>query len=495
MATKYIYSDGTGPKLNGTQLFFRTLTRYQVDNNGKVVGSPVTGVYYTTKGGGRSSTGEIWTPGNINDPSGFNQGGYVFAAVTTDKGKTFRPTYYTQNDADKGLIPSGKNVGDPVLSATAMQSLNDPNGVLNQAIQNSIINTAVKTQPGLAPQLAAKLSNTQPTPPGGSNGTVPNNTGGITKEEIDAAGADVVNINIPSKNPQTSGYMGIHVYPSDMRKTNQDRIKFTLYESLGADISANPTQIFQPNFSGRVISQRRSTVSLGEVYLPIQPSITDSNNVEWSGASLNAFEAAAFSKSVGLMGQPNVASAAGDIYNSVKEAMKGLASQDNSIAQSLKVFLAQEAVGIQGMLSRTTGSVLNPNLELLFNGPSLRPFNFTFRLSPRDEPEATEVRKIIRFFKKGMSVRNASSNVFLKAPNVFDIQYQVGEDNSPHKSLPRIKRCALLSCDVDYTPDGTYMTFNDDAKTLTSYQISLRFSELEPIYDTDYEKTEGQIGY
>ena len=343
--------------------------------------------------------------------------------------------------------------------------------------------------------LAQKLCKPRANPTEASQEDASSSTGGITKEAIDAAGADVVNINIPSKNPQTSGYMGIHVYPSDMRKTNQDRIKFTLYESLGADISANPTQIFQPNFSGRVISQRRSTVPLGEVYLPIQPSITDSNNVEWSGASLNAFEAAAFSKSVGLMGQPNVASAAGDIYNSVKEAMKGLASQDNSIAQSLKVFLAQEAVGIQGMLSRTTGSVLNPNLELLFNGPSLRPFNFTFRLSPRDEPEATEVRKIIRFFKKGMSVRNASSNVFLKAPNVFDIQYQVGEDNSPHKSLPRIKRCALLSCDVDYTPDGTYMTFNDDAKTLTSYQISLRFSELEPIYDSDYEKTEGQIGY
>lgn len=86
-----------------------------------------------------------------------------------------------------------------------------------------------------------------------------------------------------------------------------------------------------------------------------------------------------------------------------------------------------------------------------------------------------------------MSVRTASSNVFLKTPNVFDIQFQVGENNSPHKSLPRIKRCALLSCDVDYTPDGTYMTYLDAAKTLTSYQLSLRFSELEPIYDSDYK--------
>jgi hypothetical protein len=31
---------------------------------------------------------------------------------------------------------------------------------------------------------------------------------------------------------------------------------------------------------------------------------------------------------------------------------------------------------------------LNPNMELLFQGPQLRPFNFTFRLSPRDQKEA-----------------------------------------------------------------------------------------------------------
>lgn len=315
----------------------------------------------------------------------------------------------------------------------------------------------------------------------------PDTVGGITPEEIKAAGADVVNIDIPGKNAQTAGYMGTHVYPSDLRSNKQDRLKFTLYESLGADISAKASEIFKSDFSGKVISQRRSTTSLGEVYLPIQPSITDSNNVDWSGTSLNAFEAAGFAKSLDLMGKPNVTSAAGSILNDVKEAAKLLAGGNNPVAQTLKILLAQEAMGIQGVLSRATGAVLNPNLELLFNGPMLRPFNFTFRLSPRDKPEADEVRKIIRFFKEAMSVRTASSNVFLKTPNVFDIQFQVGENNSPHKSLPRIKRCALLSCDVDYTPDGTYMTYLDAAKTLTSYQLSLRFSELEPIYDSDYK--------
>jgi len=141
------------------------------------------------------------------------------------------------------------------------------------------------------------------------------------------------------------------------------------------------------------------------------------------------------------------------------------------------------------LLSRATGAILNPNLEMLFGGPSLRNFGFTFKLSPRDAGEANQVRKIIRFFKQGMSVKTSSSNVFLKAPNIFNIRYQTFNtdgDEILHPSLNIIKECALLSCDVQYTPDGTYMTYDDPFRTMTSYQLTLSFGELDPIYDSDY---------
>ena len=88
-----------------------------------------------------------------------------------------------------------------------------------------------------------------------------------------------------------------------------------------------------------------------------------------------------------------------------------------------------------------------------------------------------------------MSVKTSTSNVFLKSPFVFDIKYVTYDNDGTdtlHPSISRIKTCALLSCDVDYTPDGSYMTFNDGTRTMTSYGLSLRFSELEPIYSTHY---------
>jgi hypothetical protein len=169
----------------------------------------------------------------------------------------------------------------------------------------------------------------------------------------------------------------------------------------------------------------------------------------------------------------------------------GQISSNPGYQQLLRKFIGGLAVGINA-ISRTDGLVLNPNLELLFSGPSLRPFNFTFRLSPRDETEATAVKTIIKFFKFGSTVKTTTDGLFLKAPYVFNISYKFN-GNANHPGLNKIKTCALRTVSVNYTPDGSYMTFGDG--TITSYEISLQFCELEPVYDKDYENNPGPIGY
>ena len=61
-------------------------------------------------------------------------------------------------------------------------------------------------------------------------------------------------------------------------------------------------------------------------------------------------------------------------------------------------------------------------------------------------------------------------------------------------NLNRFKECALTNCSVNYTPDGSYMSYNDsnpDGRSMTAYELSLSFNELEPIFDDDYENMEG----
>lgn len=278
-------------------------------------------------------------------------------------------------------------------------------------------------------------------------------------------------------------------YPEDI-STKQDTILFRLKEIIGRDFDPLTTKARDANFT---FGTKSLSQPFGSVVLPIQPSISDSNGVDWGNPTLDPLSAFAGRASLAMQTSDQIIQ---EVGNQFKLAAGLFKENYQSYASALNLYLAQEAIGAQGLFSRGTGAVLNPNLELLFTGPSLRPFNFTFRLSPRSESEAKIVKQIIYFFKAGMATRRANTAVFLKAPYVFSIQYQTGtsEGLNSHKSLNRIKDCALLSCDVDYTPDGTYMTFNDEEKTITSYQLTLRFSELDPVYNTDYVDSH-PIGY
>ena len=140
-------------------------------------------------------------------------------------------------------------------------------------------------------------------------------------------------------------------------------------------------------------------------------------------------------------------------------------------AQALGIFGAN--VSINQLLARESGQVFNPNMELLFNGPTLRNFNFTFKMMPRSADESEEIKQIIRFFKRGMAPKAGSGNLFLKTPNVFELRYRQG--NGEHQFLHRFKQCFLENISVNYTGEGVYSTYDDG--TPVSMNMNLAFKD------------------
>ena len=151
--------------------------------------------------------------------------------------------------------------------------------------------------------------------------------------------------------------------------------------------------------------------------------------------------------------------------------------------------------------------MINNNLELLFNGPNLRTFNFAFQLRPRSESEAELCRQIIRSLKKNSAPKRSPDFMFLETPMIFRIQYIYKGDKSDipgansselvsqteHPYMNKLKPCALTGLSVNYTPDGSYMTYADGG-SMTGYDLSLTFKEIEPIYQDD-QLTAGGMGY
>ena len=273
---------------------------------------------------------------------------------------------------------------------------------------------------------------------------------------------------------------------------------------------------------------------LGLVKLPMPNSLADSNNVSWGADQLNALTAAVSS---GVMGQVNPF--LGNAFETLSDEKKNALQKTGSLAMStfnqLKKAFEQAGIEItkagnefmtagsplnvlgtsvigsallnafqfgitpETILARGQGVVPNNNLSLLFNSPTLREFTFTWKLTPRSREEAVRVNNIIRFFKQGMAPKkgiNTSSggaSYFLGTPNVFDLKFKTTtqggsfffEGDDINNSVVRIKTCACTGCAVNYTPDGMWNAYERGQPV--SVTMSLRFAELEPIFDTDYD--------
>jgi hypothetical protein len=250
-------------------------------------------------------------------------------------------------------------------------------------------------------------------------------------------------------------------------------------------------------------SAKRLKDILRVIQLPIPSNVQDGNSVSYEGATLNGLVAAAAGGTQDLIRSLSNISSPSEIYGVLENILTKAGTQvgDAGIAADfVNKYLVSQAVGVLGgnitpnqLFAREQGVILNPNMELLFNGPTLRQFRFSFKMTPRDNKESVEIAKIINEFKQSMAPKvtnEGGGNLFLKTPNVFELRYRKGTGNHPF--LHRFKQCALTDMSVNYTGEGTYASYGDG--TPISMIMDLTFKELEPVYDIDYDNV-GGVGY
>ena len=250
---------------------------------------------------------------------------------------------------------------------------------------------------------------------------------------------------------------------------------------------------------------------LGFVRLPVPNQIQDSNNVSWGPDQISNITAAVASAVLPLANAKNIENIitkpietakaafgkdakgkASKFLTNLKAALQGgnAGAAAQGILGSKMLNMAGFDVSAESILARGQGIIPNNNMELLFNSPALREFQFNWKMSPRSESEAKQVNKIIKFFKAGMAVKKQSNvgsgsgaSYFLGTPNIFDVQF-LTTGNEQIDGLMRIKECACTGCAVNYTPEGNWSAYEEGQPV--SVIMTLKFSELEPIYDIDY---------
>lgn len=150
-------------------------------------------------------------------------------------------------------------------------------------------------------------------------------------------------------------------------------------------------------------------------------------------------------------------------------------------------------VSVNQLMSGVSGTIVNPNVEMMYEAPELRGFNLSFKMMSRSAKETTSIKQICTQFKKAMLpsfggttlANTAESGALLSVPKIVQVSFMTG--NGLNEYVSQFKPCAITSVNINYTPDGTWASYKGGAPVATELQIT--FKELKLIFADEITDT------
>ena len=244
---------------------------------------------------------------------------------------------------------------------------------------------------------------------------------------------------------------------------------------------------------------------LSNIILPMPQDLGNDLQQGWAGKSFSA------------LGKAAVQAVAGGNMAAMGSRLKDSEGNIKALTKAMQVNLLNKLPGVGGNLTigdvtgSTEGIVFNPNAELLYDQPELREIGMTFKLVPRNEPEAKKIHQIIETFRLAAAPEWGGKNTFsektnlkkskdgkkfdddldvfgannfMRVPNLCKFTFMQG--SSTKQQLIQFKPCAISRVAVNYTPDGTYATYSDGSPVAIELQLS--FVETKVLFKQDISK-------
>ena len=213
------------------------------------------------------------------------------------------------------------------------------------------------------------------------------------------------------------------------------------------------------------------------MYMP--PSVNVSYAANYVDTEIGAFSVGAGAAIKEFNRTGKLAAGARSFLDTVPDELKNVAARQILGAIGSIIPGTQ---GLEEVAGMATGQIIADRMELAFKGLPKRGFQYTFKMIPKSEQEAEEIRKIVFTFKANMlpEIREGTAGRGMIVPNTFDIRYMyMNRDND---FLHKISTCVLESMNVTYGGDR-YRTFPDagDGTPPVETTMTLNFKELELI--------------
>jgi hypothetical protein len=348
-----------------------------------------------------------------------------------------------------------------------------------------------------APGGQAAITGRQSSPPGAAvNPVVAEEAAAVASNNIPSAIVPTDNINLVIKKPKTGS--GTLRYPSDPAALDgaSDYVVFEFYKYAppfggGRDTpnqaeAGSTTKLSSGGYANYQNSNDRSyanpSTDVKPIILYMPEDIQSQFGAGWNAAGFGAAAAGLLGvtgsvntqKDFGAMVDAGGSAAGGGVKAAI---FKGLLDGINAVAGA--------NVNLNQALGSVTGTILNPNVELLYEAPKLRTFSLKFKLVPRTSKEANDIKQICNSFKKAMLPSFGGSAIFgaikeasnlLTIPDLCQVSFMKGGNFHPY--LPKYKLCGITDVNINYTAAGAYATLRDGSPVATELTISFLESKL-----------------
>lgn len=289
------------------------------------------------------------------------------------------------------------------------------------------------------------------------------------------------------------------MYPADLSKNNSDFVQFEFYNYTPPyKDTTNQTADYVFEYNASVDSQLSKASGYDTVILYMPEDISASYQGTWGGREfgpLAPIALAAAGPILNMQNQQQIIDAGKAAMGKVGGMMQGAVPY---VGASLVAKAMNTIPGFGGgvtsndILASTKGKILNPNTEVLYQGPQLRTFSLNFKMVPRTAQEANLIKNICTQFKKASLPTGASGNEknLIGVPKVVGVTFMsapAGGSGAASKNqwVSQFKVSALGGVDINYTPDGSWSTYRDGSPVAT--QLTLQFQELKLIYEQDID--------
>jgi hypothetical protein len=315
--------------------------------------------------------------------------------------------------------------------------------------------------------------------------------------------------NVSTVGPGTAGPSittsspNILQYPSYSPMTaDTDYVSFSFFEytpafkgvsknSAGTTTAAASLGARYKQYSGSITDMTKAK-GYSPIVMYMPQDIQGQYGANWGGAGFGAFFTTIASAMAGLKDAKSL----GDSFNTAMEDFKGfskIAGYKTAVAAMNKGLGTN--VSISQLMQGVSGTIINPNIELMYEAPEMRGFQLRFKMMARSVEEGNTIRSIYNTFKRAMlpsfggSVGKSSdgkstglvgdlgkAGSLMTVPKIVQVQFMTGANMNAY--VPQYKPCAITQVDLTHTADGSWAAYEGGMPVAVEMAVTFKETKL-----------------